>query len=218
VKFYFFSPLNNHIALGYEWMMRPGFNWDIAAGIIGPGTNFYKAFQYEETVTHKGGFIRFGPKFLLGSSSDVEVEGAKYAHPLKGRYFKLEMILNTMAATHFRDTGYYVSGQLRYTNKYQSMTLILGYGRQLIIGNTITIAGYAGLGYGFENRTSNKPAGYSTWYDNWEAQRFSHTFMGENFPLATSIRITVGYIFKTPGFLEGKNNIPKSPTRRSMGT
>ena len=37
IKFYFLSPLSHHIDIGYEWMNKPGFNWDVALGIIGPG-------------------------------------------------------------------------------------------------------------------------------------------------------------------------------------
>src|SRR6185503_19114553 len=56
IKYYFFSPLNNHLALGYEWTMKPGFNWDLGAGIIGPGTSFRDAVNnYGDK--YNGGFI-----------------------------------------------------------------------------------------------------------------------------------------------------------------
>ncbi len=217
LKFYFFSPLNNHLAFGYEWMNKPGFNWDAGIGIIGPGTGLVDDFRNRKV---KGTFIRFGPKFLLGSSSDIEIEGAKYAHPLKGRYIKVEMILNAMSVTNTLDTGYYPAiGKMTYTNKYQSMTFNIGYGRQFIFGNTLTVGYYLGLGYSFENKSTNLINTPKYWYEDYQANRYSHSFYGKNFPLATTFRFTIGYIMRTPDWLANKTPAKisnKPPSRHSM--
>lgn len=220
LKFYFFSPLNHHIAVGYEWMNKPGFNWDASIGIIGPGTGINLSARDRKM---KGAFLRFGPKFLLGNSSDIEIEGAKYAHPLKGRYFKIEIILNTLSVTNRMDTTYYYYNpnssyyNYSYTNKYQSMTLDLGYGRQFIFGNSITVGFYFGLGYSFESKTSDR-VGTVLWYNDYQANRYSHSYYGKNFPLATTLRFTIGYITRTPDWLSSKSSkMPnKPPTRHSM--
>ena len=90
VKFYFFSPLNNHIDIGYEWMNKPGFNWDVAIGFIGIG------MSGSSNRNPQGVFLRAGPKFLLGNTADVVSKKNKkrFAHPLKGKYIKVEFILN----------------------------------------------------------------------------------------------------------------------------
>ncbi|MEK6616316.1 MAG: hypothetical protein AABZ32_09430, partial [Bacteroidota bacterium] len=215
LKFYFFSPLNHHLAFGYEWMNNPGFNWEAGVGIIGPGTGVMDDFINRKS---KGAFLRFGPKFLLGSSSDIEIEGAKYAHPLKGRYFKVEMILNSVSITTTTDTGYYQNiSKMTYTNKYQSMTFNIGYGRQFIFGNTVTVGWYLGLGYSFENKTSTLVK-IPNWWEDIELQRYSHTYFGKTFPLATTLRFTIGYIMRTPDWLKNKKSYSsRTPSRHSMG-
>jgi hypothetical protein len=220
IKFYFFSPLNHHLALGYEWMVKPGLNSDIALGIIGPGKGIGSNFRNRQV---EGAFLRFGPKFLLGSASDVEVEGIKYAHPLKGRYFKVEIILNFLSVTNTIDTGYYSTGSagtLTYTNKYQSIGCNVGYGRQLIFGNVITVGWHLGVGYSLENKKTNlknQLSYYDQWKD-WGIQRFSHSYFGKNFPLTTTLRFTIGYIMRTPAWLSGKAGriSNKPPSRHSM--
>ena len=221
LKFHFFSLLNHHIAFSYEWKVKPGFNWEGGLGIIGPGVS-----PIDNATERKpsGTFLRFGPKFLLGNSSDIEIEGAKYSHPLKGRYFKIELTLNAMNASYSIDTGgvyngggtYTPSGKANYKKKYQGMALNLIYGRQFIFGNTITVSWYGGIGYGFESESiiGTKPSGY--WYDDFDPRRYSHWYYGKNFPLTTAFGFTVGYILRTPAFLAGKNYSPKPPTRNSM--
>lgn len=220
LKFHFFSPLNRHIAFSYEWMVKPGFNWEGGLGIIGPGVS---PIDNATERVPKGTFLRFGPKFLLGNSSDIEIEGAKYAHPLKGRYFKIELTLNSMNASYSVDTGGYYnggvytpSGKLTYKKKFQGMAFNLIYGRQFIFGNTITVSWYGGIGYGFESESivGTKPSGY--WYDDFDPRRYSHWYYGKNFPLTTTFGFTVGYILRTPAMLAGKNYNPKPPTRNSM--
>ena len=106
IKMEFFAPLFNHLAFSYEWMERPGFNWEAGLGFIGLGVGDNSQYSiYNLTGKPTGFYLRGGPKFLLGSSSDVEVEGARIAHPLKGRYFKIEAILQSMTAHFSADTG-----------------------------------------------------------------------------------------------------------------
>ncbi len=212
IKFHFFSPLNSHMAFTYEWMNKPGFNWELGAGIIGVG------IKKTNTILNRnprGAFLRFGPKFLLGSSSDIEIEGARYSHPLKGRYLKVEMILHLMNTTNFADTGRYPwpKGTVSYTKQYQSVVLNLIYGRQFIFGNSITVSWYAGGGYSFESTTSiGKPSNITNNWTDYDPRRYSHFFFGEGFPLTMTTGFTVGYILKTPDFFSRK---PLSATRPS---
>jgi hypothetical protein len=195
LKFYFLSPLYNNIAFGYEWVNKPGFNWDIGAGIIGIGA------AKNSTQKPKGMFLRFGPKFLLGNSSDLEVENARLAHPLKGKYIKVEAILNAFSSTNYMDTSSYFNnmysaGKLYYSNNYQSITLNLQYGKQSILGNTLAFAWYIGVGYSFETNSTTLPGKYLYRVNSIDIKRYSHTYYGERFPLATTMGITLGYLFK----------------------
>jgi len=221
IKFHFFSPLNKHMAFGYEWMQRPGFNWEAGLGIIGPGVSVTDQFVKRKPF---GTFVRFGPKFLLGSTSDFETaDGVKYAHPLKGRYIKVEMILNTFKLKSTIDTaGGYIgnpSGKtVTYTSSFQSMSLNVGYGRQFIVGNAITISYYIGVGYSFEAKSSNYPGSSSVLnYDDDQLNRYSHTYYGKNFPLMTTARLSIGYIIDPESIFKNKKKpVSKSASRKSM--
>ena len=198
LKFHFFSPLNRHVAFSYEWMQKPGFNWEIGAGFIDRSVSPMEDITGR---TPRGGFFRFGPKFLLGNSSDIEVEGARYSHPLKGRYMKIEMMLHAMNVKYTWNNS---SGTpITYTKEYQSLVLNLIYGRQYILGNSITVSYYAGFGYGFEsvNRKGSLPP--NQWWDDWDPRRYSHLYMGKNFPMSILAGFTIGYMFPTPQLLSG---------------
>lgn len=209
IKFYFFSPLAQHLAFGYEWMNKPGFNWDAAIGIIGPGitTNAKKK--------PKGMFLRFGPKFLLGNSSDLEVNGAQIAHPLKGRYIKVEVILNAFTTTNYFDTSMYnpigSSYNYSYKNKYQSLTFDIQYGRQFILGNTMTLSWYVGVGYSFESKISTIASKYKGMLYEVDLARYSHSYLGQRFPMAFTWGLTIGYIFRKK---ESKNTQVKTGSMR----
>lgn len=215
VKFYFFSPLNHHIDIGYEWMNRPGFNWDVAIGVIGPGV------ATTEDRKPKGVLLRGGPKFLLGSSSDVVTEDTKdrYAHPLKGRFVKVEVILSAFSTTNRLDTINYVGqgGQLVYNKSIQSMALNIQYGRQYIFGNAMTLAWFFGVGYAFESKTSSLPEKYKQ-FDLDDFRRYSHTYFGERFPMIFTWNLTVGYILPAPKWMMSKkaSYSNKPPSRHSM--
>ncbi|MBI4945882.1 MAG: hypothetical protein HY840_05710, partial [Bacteroidetes bacterium] len=221
-KFYFLSPINRHIAFGYEWMYKPGFNWDVALGVIGPG------IISTTTKTAKGLFFRAGPKFLLGNSSDIETGDGdikiRYAHPLKGKYIKVEAILNAFSTTHTIDTGgysyyngfsYYTSkgGQITYKNRYQALTLNLQFGKQYIFGNAMTFAWYFGFGYSFENKTSDLSS-QNKIYDVFDFNRYSHTYFGKSLPMVFTWGITIGYILRAPDWLtKGSAGYDAKPSR-----
>lgn len=217
LKFYFFSPLNQHIAFGYEWMNKPGFNWDVALGIIGPGVTKGNNRQ------PSGVFLRGGPKFLLGSSSDVVTEDTKdrYAHPLRGKYFKLDFILNAFSTTTYLDTlnPYNLNNNntgFAYKKKYQSVTIDLQYGKQYILGNTATLAWYFGAGYSFESESSTLDPKYKD-YDFFDLARYSHTYFGRRYPLVFTWGLTIGFIMPAPkGMISKKVLRVKPPSRNSM--
>jgi len=163
----------------------------------------------------KGIFIRTGPKFLLGSSSDIEIEGARYAHPLKGRYFKVETILSSFS------TNYTYAGNSNTIsevhNDYLSITLDLVYGRQFIFGNSITVGWYIGMGYSLEDKVTTFKGSPITNFEDYDVRRYSHTYFGDVLiPLAITSGFNIGYIFKTPYWLSKPRVSNREPSRHSM--
>lgn len=218
LKFHFFSPLTNKLAFSYEWMIRPGFNWETGLGIVGPGTSLMDEFT---DLNPRGVYLRTGPKFLLGNSSDIEIAGGRYAHPLKGRYFKVEALFYTLAKNYdieVYDTAAKVIEVIRSKSSFTGVALHLIYGRQYIFGNSVTLGWYAGIGYGGESRSTSYSNSSYTLAD-FDPIRHSHTYAGDRFPVTFTAGFNIGYIFKTP---EWVNNIGKSkkntrpPSRKSM--
>jgi hypothetical protein len=218
LKFHFFSPLSHHLAFTFEWMNQPGFNWDLGFGIIGIGVSPWDRSMSQDPA---GFFLRGGPKFLLGNSSEVEMDGARFAHPLKGRYFKPELTLSALSIQTAYDTTSLSGavGQAVYTRKYQSLVVNLVYGRQFIFGNTVTLGYYAGVGYGFENK-SVSGTNPNSWFDDFDWRRYSYWYFGRNFPMTITAGFTIGYILRTPEWLGGSKQPPKPssrpPSRHSM--
>jgi len=218
VKFYFLSPFFHHLAVGYEWMDKPGFNWDVALGIIGPSV------VTNDDRKPRGFFLRGGPKFLLGSSSDIVTEDTKerYAHPLKGKYIKIDLILNSFSSTNSIDISSssptYTTSKLYYKETCQSLAINIQYGKQHIFGNALTMEWYMGCGYSFENLTSTLPEQYKIYY-NTSPVRYSHLYFGKDFPVVLTAGITIGLILpekwaKNRQPYSKKPSPPKNPSIR----
>lgn len=228
LKFHFFSPLSHKFAFTYEWMVRPGFNWEAGCGIVGIGVGLLDPiFEAGGVTRNPGGFyIRTGPKFLLGSSSDIEIEGGRYAHPLKGKYFKIEAIVYGLADNYHYTDPTDPSQFADYEKRYYGMALNLIYGRQFIFGNSITVGYYGGIGYGFESTTTIASVNNKIVNNNIDTDvnipfRYSHSFWGKKFPITLTAGFTIGYIFKTPEWISRIGRKPsninyKAPSRRSM--
>ncbi|MGB3947121.1 MAG: hypothetical protein WBM13_03995 [Bacteroidia bacterium] len=218
LKFHFFSPLTKKLAFSYEWMIRPGFNWEAGLGIVGPGTSLMDEFL---NLNPRGVYLRTGPKFLLGNSSDIEIAGGRYAHPLKGRYFKVEALFYTLAKNYdveLYDTASKTIEVIRAKSSFTGVALHLIYGRQYIFGNSITVGWYAGIGYGGESRTTSYSNSAYTLAD-FDPIRHSHTYSGDRFPVTFTAGFNIGYIFKTPEWVSniGKSNKSRRPpSRHSM--
>jgi len=216
LKFNFFSPLDHQLAFSYEWMIKPGFNWEVGLGLVGLGLN-----ELDQYNSH-GLYLRTGAKFLLGNSSDVEIQGQRYAHPLKGKYFKVEAVFYDISAT---DTNYFYnytfgSSSNRVNNKYLGAALNLIYGRQFIFGNSITVGYYAGVGYAFESATSEffgTPSSYNQ-YEDYDYKRFAFAYFGRNFPITLTAGFNIGWIIKTPYWLSNlfKPSASSQPAQRHI--
>jgi len=88
VKFHFFSPLYDHLAVSYEKSLKMGTNMEASVGFI--NNSMFDFGVSSGSKLTQGAYISVGPKFILGQS--YYVKGMKFSHPLKGRYFKPEII------------------------------------------------------------------------------------------------------------------------------
>jgi hypothetical protein len=210
IKIHPFSFVNNQFSFAYEKVIKVGMNLDVEFGYSNSnlngqqdvfGNNYYNG-------TNTGAYIKPGVKFFLGQ--DYSVKGMKYAHPLKGRYIKLDLgfsYLNFQNLKHL--TGGY-NGTTYTTNTVSSNanTFAYGgfvnYGRQFILGNILTLEYYIGLGltglsysYTNPNYTKNQSYGpyYNSYYDDVQNTSNFHGFMRtQGLGLSYTGGFRIGYI------------------------
>jgi len=192
IKFEFFSPLFGKIAFGYEQMLKVGMNAEFKLGIIGPSVN-----NEISRDNPRGVFVKFGPKFLLGS--EYVIKGMKYTHQLYGKYFKPEIIFSSFGKdqTVYSYTGIPAPpSQDRY--RTTSFGLNLVFGKQSIVGNVMTIDWYIGVGYGTQSSTRKTVNfnGYLPDVESYESYCFSHVYLGPNMPLIYTGGLAIGFLLK----------------------
>ncbi|MCC6369664.1 MAG: hypothetical protein IT236_01525 [Bacteroidia bacterium] len=158
LKIHPFSFANNQVSVAYEKVIKVGMNLDVEAGYCNSSINEKSNLMGTNRAFYSGAYIKPGIKFFLGQ--DFSIKGLKYAHPLKGRYIKLDMAFSFL---NYQNVN-------RYTSNYPNITLIqsdlnvmsyggfVNYGRQFILGNMFTLeyyvgAGFTGLSYTYENST-----------------------------------------------------------------
>jgi len=217
IKFHFFSPFNDHLAVTYERSLKMGTNIEASIGFINNSMFNFSVFESYDALT-QGAFIKFGPKFNLGNS--YYMKGMKYSHPLKGKYFKPEIIFTSFAVRDVNvsystyDPYYYYT----ITNSFvtdvtaQGLALTLNFGNQYILGNMMTFGFNVGVGYSFVRsqftnqelnnyiaNSGNNSYGYDYYYSspyNYTNKMYSHMRSGEKSGIAFQANVTLGYIFK----------------------
>ena len=208
IKFHFFSPVSDKILFSYERVLKVGTNLEVSAGIINNTMGLSSTnVSNSSTPLTQGAILCAGVKFLLGQ--DFYMKGMKYAHPLKGRFIKPE-ILYSGFTLHSVNRTYYVNNNNGYSypqtvysdERVNSIAIMINYGRQFILGNNFTLAYSIGLGYGAASTSysnSNYPLPpngtymYNSYSDNTFGNYYSHYRVG---PIAYSFTFTMGYLFK----------------------
>jgi len=174
IKIHPFSFVNDQISVAYEQVIKMGTNLDVEAGYINNGitpsnnynSNFYTTSGKPASIS--GFYLKPGIKFLLGQ--DYSTKGMRYAHPLKGRYFRVEVVFSYM---NYQDVANQLSYSQTYpvwpntsyttttTNRVADINVLgygglISYGRQFILGNVMTLdyfisAGVTGQGHNYTN-------------------------------------------------------------------
>ena len=146
----FFSPLFGATSFSYERSLKPGSSIEGTLGIIGLGDNI-------NGNSSKGVYLKFGYKFI--KSPDYYLKGMRYAHILKGAYFKPE--INFTSFTCKPDLVYEGSNDVNTssgTTESNTMgAIMLNTGKQWVILNRFLFDWYIGAGYGFGHAYGNQP-------------------------------------------------------------
>lgn len=200
IKIHPFSFATNHISFAYEKVIKVGMNLDVEAGYINSGftNNNWFGSNGNYNVFASGAYIKPGVKFFLGQ--DFAVRGLKYAHPLKGRYFKVDLAVSYI---NLRDVTVYI-----YNNSYPYTTVpvksdvgsvaygaFINYGRQFILGNLFTFDYYFGIGAtGQSNSYSNSAIKSNYGFDARNLYYYGGFYRTPNIGISFTGGIRLGYI------------------------
>ncbi len=172
LKINFLSPLYGSTSFSYERSLKPSRSVEGTLGIIGLGVD-----NWDENPS--GAFVKFGYKFI--KDPDFYLRGMRYAHVLKGAYFKPELGL----ATFGRDTYEYI---YPYQQTTQRETVVSGVmqivmGKQWIVDNAFLIDFYFGLGYGFSSSDNTN-------------YHYGFSIANSSVPISFSSGLKIGFLFK----------------------
>lgn len=171
LKIDFYSPLTGNTTLAYERSLKPGRSIETALGIIGAGMD-------PGDRNSIGVFIRGGYKFI--KDPDFYLRGMKYAHVLKGTYFKPEINVSLYRRDYeeiINDPPYFVTER---KNVYAA-ALMLTFGKQWIFADLISVDGFVGVGYGLDNTDGGYHYGFSV--------------ASREFPMSFSAGLKLGILF-----------------------
>jgi hypothetical protein len=199
-----FSMVNNQVGVSYEKVIKVGMNLDFEFGYINNdinrssvlGPQFYN--MNNKPVHYSGAYFKPGMKFFLGH--DYAVKGLRYAHPLKGRYLRLDFAVSYL---NFQDVARsrMSSGQTQQQIKTDISTIAYGgfvnFGRQFILGNTFTVEYYCGFGFTAQSDRYSNPEflTYFGYYNDIARIGNYHGFMRVPYlGLSGTAGFRVGYI------------------------
>jgi hypothetical protein len=207
IKFQPFGLAFNHITLAYEKVIKVGMNLDIEAGYVNSDINQTTGsmgmnYQY----AHSGAYIKPGMKFFLGK--DFSVKGLRYAHPLKGSYVKLELAFSYL---EFQAVKGYLPSSVYNHNNYITTNVntssyggFINFGRQMILGNILTLDLYGGVGFTgqsivYTNKDFKSMMGnqYNNFYYNYGENKVSNYYGWARVPglgLSFTCGLRLGFI------------------------
>ncbi len=169
-----FSAAFSHLTVAYESVIKVGMNLDIEAGYINSEINNDAGQLFRtglnNSLHHSGIYFKPGMKFFLGE--DFSIKGLKYAHPLKGRYIKLDLAVSyinfeDLSRVYSSNTMYSVATQTVYSNMNTvAYGGFVNYGRQFILGNILTLDYYAGIGFTGQTESYSNPNFFTNPYGN----------------------------------------------------
>jgi hypothetical protein len=189
IKLEFFAPLTNDFAFCFEHLIKKGMSMEYKLGIVGVGVG-------ADPEEASGLWVKTGIKFF--NSPEYYKRGMKRSHPLRGGYIKPEIILSrfTVRETYYSNSGGWFSStpQIKYTKNvdYTSYAVNLVFGKQSVLAEAMTLDYYIGFGYGGVDGEEDADPLFD--FSN-RTYFYSHSFMGENFPMSVTCGVTLGVLF-----------------------
>ncbi len=184
LKMEFLSPLFGNTTFAWEHSLKPGRSYEVTLGIAGMGMDTY-------SEDPSGVFTKFGYKFI--KSPDFYLRGLRYAHLLKGSYFKPEISLGVVGMDVFtyrevydpiNQWYYYNEDSRRETVFAAAIQAVIG--KQWVFDNAFLVDLHFGLGYGF----SSAP-------DNWSnTYRSGFITSSDGAPVSVSGGFKIGFLLK----------------------
>ncbi len=188
IKLHPFSIANNQISLAYEKVIKVGMNIDAEAGYInselGSTNTLFRNSGLNNSIRNNGFYFKPGIKFFLGQ--DFSVKGLKYAHPLKGRYIKLDLAVSyinfeDLSLVYYGQSTYPYQGAVPTQTVYSNLNSVayggfVNYGRQFILGNILTMDYYIGAGFTGQTQTYSNPDFFNNPFTN--SQNYNYNYYG----------------------------------------
>lgn len=179
VSFGFFSPLNQHISIGYDQLIGTDLILSTELGLIGPGFA-------TSAAPPSGGFVEVGTKLFF--SPTWSTDGMRRVNAMQGGYFKPQVVVSV-----FSDQ----SSSYLYANRtYTGVGLILNIGHQWILSNSFALDMYFGIGYNLSylNNSGGLNNSFST-NEPSSGNYYSYTTLGSTSPIAFSAGVNLGVPF-----------------------
>lgn len=185
IKIDFFAPLFNKLVFGYEHMLKPGTNLEHKIGFIGVGTN-------TSIPKASGAFVKTGIK--LWSGKDYYHRGMRMSHPLRGSYVRPELIFGYFKQQEEIDN--FPGPTQKITTAYTNIAANICFGKQILLGDWMTLDYYFGVGYGWQSGNADQPDSFGDGYYDYEPYAYSHALGSREFPIAFSAGMMLGVLLK----------------------
>lgn len=186
-----FAPLMGHLSLGYQQALTPSRAFIAEIGFI--GVHIGDGLSYNHAT---GAYGRIG--FRLKRTPEVVMEGMEWGYNLGGFYVQPEIAFSSFdrdyTVTIYNPTTMtYTTEQKR--GQWNSGAFLITLGRQMIVGEIMTLDLSAGIGYGFANHP-NSASYYGIDFGNLPGYYFSHSGGGNSFPIAWKLSFSLGFMLK----------------------
>ncbi|MGZ3918964.1 MAG: hypothetical protein ACXVC7_01670 [Bacteroidia bacterium] len=221
IKIHPFSFVDNHFSMAYEKVIKVGMNLDVEAGYINSGMSPNQGITGSGPVSqnpfYSGAYLKPGVKFFLGQ--DFSVRGLKYAHPLKGRYIKLDLAISFVDYQGIQRTIYsgnpYSTTIITTDLKTTAYGGFVNYGRQFILGNILTMDYYVGVGFTGQSYSYTNPnylqstmSNYGYYNDISQVYNYHGFYRFPAVGLSFTAGFRIGYIIP-----DKKNNTKKTTNK-----
>lgn len=183
-----FSPFFGNLVFGLEHVQKPGFNWEIEAGILGVSNRLLF------NDVHYGFWIYTGPKLNLERSTIIP--GEQYFHPLHGFYFRPEIGFEYQSGS--KNLYIFNTGDEKVSYELFHYGTMLNFGYQWYVANSMTIDMWLGIGAAYNDLSFIDKSKYPA-HKDWPSVRsrsvLSYAKEGGDVNIAFNSGFKIGFVF-----------------------